>query len=124
MSFDEFAKVMSSSQNEEELKAAFDAFDTDRSGFITKEELRKAMANCGASVGEKELDEMIASADANSDGKVNFEGKFMVGLLQNLQHTLETGSKWRRQINPIFPCTTLNLFFIGNATNIKSDFIV
>ena len=74
LSFEEFSKVMTSDQNEEELKAAFDAFDADRSGFITKDELRKAMQNCGASVGDKELDEMIASADANSDGKVNFEG--------------------------------------------------
>ena len=108
---EEFIKVMNSDQDDKELKAAFDAFDADGSGFITKQELRQAMTNCGSNVSERELNEMIASADANSDGKVNFEGKSSV-LLQNPQHTPETGSRWRRQINPMFPCTPLNSFLL------------
>ena len=109
--------MMTSDQNEEELKAAFDAFDADRSGFITKDELRKAMQNCGASVGDKELDEMIASADANSDGKVNFEGKSIIfyhGIFKTLSKLFQggEGKSIRHFLAQHYKC-----FFIGNATS-------
>jgi Ca2+-binding EF-hand superfamily protein len=60
--------------DEKEMCEAFKAFDADGNGFISKEELKKAMINCGAKPNDKELDEMIKAADTDKDDKVNFEG--------------------------------------------------
>lgn len=61
--------------DEKELSKAFKAFDKDGSGFITKDELKKAMKSMGAQLSDKEVNEMIAAADNDKDEKVSFEGK-------------------------------------------------
>ncbi len=60
--------------DEDEMKEAFKAFDADGSGFITKEELKKAMCKCGAKLSNDDVDKMIAAADTDKDDKVSFEG--------------------------------------------------
>lgn len=60
--------------NIKEIKEAFKAFDSDGSGFITHDELKKAMKDTGVKLTDSEIDEMIAAADTDRDGKVNFEG--------------------------------------------------
>ena len=58
-----------------ELREAFNAFDADRSGSITQDELKKAMKNCGNNCSDKEIEDMIKKADKDGDGKVSFAGK-------------------------------------------------
>ena len=57
-----------------ELKEAFDAFDADKSGHITTDELEQAMKNCGVKLSRAEINKMIDDADKDKDGKVSFEG--------------------------------------------------
>ncbi|KAL3120797.1 hypothetical protein niasHT_008089 [Heterodera trifolii] len=73
---DEFIKMMSrkekESENEKELREAFQVFDKDNDGFISPVELRFVMQNLGEELTESEVHEMIREADLDGDGKVNF----------------------------------------------------
>mmetsp|Transcript_67472 Transcript_67472/g.170209 ORF Transcript_67472/g.170209 Transcript_67472/m.170209 type:complete len:82 (-) Transcript_67472:84-329(-) len=55
------------------LMREFKLFDKDRNGFITPEELKKAMARGGMEITDEEVNDMISKVDVNSDGKVNYE---------------------------------------------------
>ncbi len=48
------------------------SFDKNGDGMITKKELRQAFSK--AEMSDKEIDELMKSADANKDGKVNYAG--------------------------------------------------
>ena len=56
-----------------ELKKAFDVMDTNKDGEVTKEELKTLLSGLGEDVTDEIVDEMIAIADTNGDGKVNFD---------------------------------------------------
>ncbi|PHU08295.1 Calmodulin-like protein 5 [Capsicum chinense] len=60
---------------EKDLKDAFDVFDHDKDGLISKEELSKILSTLGMKEGKK-LDyckEMIKKVDVDGDGMVNFD---------------------------------------------------
>lgn len=57
----------------EDLLAAFRVFDKDKNGYITRDELQRAMQMIGESVTEVTLDEMIKMADVDKDGRINYE---------------------------------------------------
>ena len=75
--FEEFCEMMARKMNEcdveEELKQAFDMFDTDGNGFVTKDELKIVMEKLGEKLSSVEIDEMISEADTDNDGQVNWE---------------------------------------------------
>lgn len=50
-------------------------FDKDSNGFITRDELKTAMDMIGENVTESQLSDMLALADIDKDGKINYEGK-------------------------------------------------
>ena len=50
-------------------------FDKDDDGLISVEELRHIMLSFGEKMSEKELDEMIAEANCDKDGHIDYEGK-------------------------------------------------
>ncbi len=50
-------------------------FDKDSNGYITRDELQKAMEMIGENVTESQLTEMLALADLDKDGKINYEGE-------------------------------------------------
>lgn len=60
-------------EKEDLLKEAFDVFDADKNGFIDAEELKQAMLSVGEDLNDQELTSLLASADINGDGKVEFE---------------------------------------------------
>ena len=53
----------------------FRIFDKDDDGFISVDELRHIMQSLGEKMNDSELDEMIAEADSDNDGLINYEGK-------------------------------------------------
>jgi calmodulin len=55
-----------------ELKAAFSQMDANGDGYVTKDELKAMLAGLGETVEEAVVNEMIAVADTNGDGKVDF----------------------------------------------------
>lgn len=57
-----------------DLRAAFQVFDLDGDGYITKEELRIAMEMIGEAVTEDQLTQFMTMADTDKDGRINYEG--------------------------------------------------
>merc|ERR1711981_609704 len=75
--FEEFIDLMARTnktheQMEEEIKNAFLTFDADGSGFITREELVETLTTMGDPVDEETINGMIAEADLDGDGKINY----------------------------------------------------
>ena len=65
--------VASDEDNEEELRAAFRAFDDVGKGFIPAAALRHIMTSLGDKLPEDEVDEMMREANIDSDGQINYE---------------------------------------------------
>merc|ERR1719359_164811 len=75
--FDEFVDLMSRTnktqeQMEEEIRNAFLTFDADGSGFIDRDELVNVLTTMGDPVDEETINGMIAEADLDGDGKINY----------------------------------------------------
>ncbi len=56
-----------------EIKEAFDIFDVDKSGSISKEELKQALKNLGIDAKNQTLQNMITDLDADGSGKIEFD---------------------------------------------------
>ncbi|KAK1555660.1 hypothetical protein Q3G72_029660 [Acer saccharum] len=59
-------------EKEEHLYKAFQYFDNDNSGFITREELRQSMTQYGMG-DEATINEIIEDVDTDKDGRINYE---------------------------------------------------
>ncbi|CAN6457590.1 unnamed protein product [Victoria cruziana] len=59
-------------EREENLFKAFEYFDKDKSGYITKDELEVAMKDYGMG-DEATIREIIAEVDTDNDGRINYE---------------------------------------------------
>ncbi|KAM7521256.1 hypothetical protein LguiB_020218 [Lonicera macranthoides] len=59
-------------QRDEYLLKAFQYFDKDHSGFITRDELKHAMTEYGMG-DEATIDEVINDVDTDKDGRINYE---------------------------------------------------
>lgn len=62
-----------SDEDEEAYREAFDLFDKDRSGAISKNELRTVMQNLGMNPSDKDLMDMIDEHDTDKSGQIEFE---------------------------------------------------
>ncbi|XP_064622750.1 calmodulin, striated muscle-like [Lineus longissimus] len=76
--FDEFCDLMmrkaaEGSNDDAELREAFQIFDTKDHGYITLMDLKNVMISLGEKLSDAELEDMIKEADANNDGKIQFE---------------------------------------------------
>ena len=74
----EFLAMMASQMNEgeneeEELKQAFQFFDKNGDGHISHAELRFVMNSMGEDLTEDDVKAMMAEADGNKDGFIDFE---------------------------------------------------
>jgi calmodulin len=74
--FTEFLALMSrqmrQSDIEDELRETFRVFDRDGDGFITPQELRTLLISLGLDSSAQVIRSMIAEADRDRDGKINF----------------------------------------------------
>lgn len=74
--FEEFSRVMAENffrkNSEEELRAAFQKFDQDNSGYIQAKELQAIMSKMGRNVSKTEIEAIIKSLDSSGDGKISF----------------------------------------------------
>ncbi|KAL7037656.1 hypothetical protein ACKWTF_009318 [Chironomus riparius] len=57
----------------QDLVAAFRVFDRDSNGYITRDELQRAMQMIGETVTDSQLNDMLALADLDKDGRINYE---------------------------------------------------
>jgi Ca2+-binding EF-hand superfamily protein len=56
-----------------EIKEAFDLFDSDKSGEIDSEELKQALKNLGIDAKNQTLANMMADLDKDGSGKIDFD---------------------------------------------------
>ena len=57
----------------EDIAQSFKVFDIDGDGLITQDELSTTMNSLGDPMNEQEVQAMIAEADLDGDGKINFK---------------------------------------------------
>ena len=61
-----------------ELRQAFRLFDADNDGFITFDDLKRVMRNCGENLSDSELKHMFTKADVNNDNRVDMKGNWLL----------------------------------------------
>lgn len=97
--FNEFLVMMSQTKEKNqqaEMRRAFRLFDSDGDGFITYDDLKRVMRNCGENLSESELKNMFTKADMNRDNLVDMKGKQTISRIIRLWeelHTRETRAK-------------------------------
>merc|ERR1712223_868044 len=87
--FNEFLQMLSKQQRnytQDSLRDAFRIFDKDDDGLISVDELRHIMLSFGEKMTEKELDEMIAEANCDKDGHIDYE-EFVLVLCNDSKKT-------------------------------------
>ena len=72
------AKKMNEKHSNEEIREVFRLFDKDNNGYITGDELKEIMAELGEDLSEKEVEDMINTADSDADGRINYSGTFII----------------------------------------------
>ncbi|CAF0761406.1 unnamed protein product [Adineta ricciae] len=65
--------VDTNKSSREELFRAFQVFDLDQNGYITMEELRTVLQATGDHPTDEDALEMIAEADIDGDGRINYD---------------------------------------------------
>merc|ERR1712003_400975 len=75
--FDEFISMMkkkaSEIDEEADLKETFRIFDRDKDGFISMKELKKVCSMLGTMLTKEELDQFMAEADKDGNGKLDYD---------------------------------------------------
>ena len=75
---------------EEEIREAFRVFDKEGNGFISTAELAAVMTNIGEVLSEEETEELIAEADIDGDGNVNYE-EFVAMIFREVRNVYTFG---------------------------------
>ena len=82
LTFEDFCKIMAprlkSADTRDEVMKVFNLFDPDHQGYVTVRELRRMADDCGETLTDEELHQMIAEADKTGDGKITFDEFFRV----------------------------------------------
>lgn len=75
--FLEFLEVMASRMGEnsfeDDMREAFQLFDRDCNGYISKRELKFVMISLGEQITEAAVENMMKEVDLDGDGRVNYE---------------------------------------------------
>jgi len=66
------AEQMSDANKEDTLRAAFETFDKDGSGAISRAELKEVMTSLGENLSEEDIEDMMNEADTDGDGNISF----------------------------------------------------
>ena len=82
--FFEFAQMIASKikmgEPEKELRKTFNVFDKNGDGVISSEELKTVFESIGEHLTESQINTMMAEADENHDGKLDFTGTLSIFL--------------------------------------------
>ncbi len=83
--FEEFvqfiARLMKNMNPENEVRECYRRFDPDNEGVVRADELRFVMSNLPVKLSRAEVEEIVAAADADGDGKISFaEFRRMMGI--------------------------------------------
>jgi Ca2+-binding EF-hand superfamily protein len=79
VSFEDFVELMFTLRMQqsvkEEMREAFRIFDQDGDGYINAVDIKRTMAQLGDELSDADVAQMITEADADGDGRINFERK-------------------------------------------------
>ena len=64
--------ALQNADTSDELRAAFEVFDPNKTGFIPAAELREVMKTLGECLTDEQVDEMIRMADVDGTGRVDY----------------------------------------------------
>ncbi|XP_033736493.1 neo-calmodulin-like [Pecten maximus] len=67
------AKKVSEENTEEDIREAFHVFDREGNGYITRKDIKVLLARLGDEMSPDDIDDMIAEADNDGNGKVSIE---------------------------------------------------
>uniref|UniRef100_A0ACD6A1B2 Uncharacterized protein n=1 Tax=Avena sativa TaxID=4498 RepID=A0ACD6A1B2_AVESA len=87
---------MNKMDREEHLYTAFQYFDKDNSGYITKDELEQALKEKGL-YDAKEIKDIICEADTDNDGRIDYS-EFVAMMKKGSGSTEPTNPKKRRDL--------------------------
>jgi len=74
-------KNMKKSRFLDEMRRAFHHFDHDDNGFISSDELRKALQKMGVKLGKLDFLRMLKKVDTDKDGQISFKEFVMMMLV-------------------------------------------
>merc|ERR1711909_17202 len=84
--FEEFLSMMKQKAHEvdeeADLREAFKIFDRDKDGYISMKELKKVANMLGTMLTKEEVEEFMAEADSDGNGKLDYD-EFCKMMLQN-----------------------------------------
>eukprot|EP00941_MAST-03F_sp_MAST-3F-sp1_P001103 g1103.t1 len=76
------------------LKEAFDAWDIDKNGYLTPDEVKSIISQIGSALSDADLADVMHVADANADGKIELsEFKLMMRAVHEHLHSSNIISK-------------------------------
>jgi calcium-binding protein CML len=76
-------KNMKKSRFLDEMRRAFHHFDHDDNGYISPEELRKALQRMGVKLGKLDFLRMLRKVDTDKDGQISFK-EFVIMMLSDV----------------------------------------
>lgn len=70
-------------------------FNRNQDGWIDREEFGEILRATGEPLAEEDIDELMADADTNKDGKIDFDGKanLIYSIFTCCSHVANKGSK-------------------------------
>eukprot|EP00091_Calanus_sinicus_P017097 TRINITY_DN36897_c0_g1_i1.p1 TRINITY_DN36897_c0_g1~~TRINITY_DN36897_c0_g1_i1.p1 ORF type:complete len:111 (-),score=54.26 TRINITY_DN36897_c0_g1_i1:31-363(-) len=75
--FDEFLGMMKQkaqeSDEDSDLREAFQIFDRDRNGYIDRNELKKVVSMLGTMLTKEEVEDFMKEADVDGNGKLDYD---------------------------------------------------
>jgi len=77
LDFDEFVKMKLESKGRVhlDLRTAFDTFDQNKDGYLSREELKHILCELGEKMEEREVDRFLNAYDKDGDGRIDLDGK-------------------------------------------------
>ena len=69
---------------EDEIRKVFRVFDKDGNGFISAVELKYMLTNMGHKLSDEEVEELLAEADIDGDGQLNYEGRLVIIVIEGI----------------------------------------
>ena len=134
--FMEFLEVMASKMGEntfeDDLRDAFQLFDRDSNGYISKRELTFVMTSLGEHITDTTVENMIKEVDLDGDGRVNYEGTNWLcsngwtntlKAITTLSHTTSISNT--STITPWLPrCLVTSTMMLGTSPTIACENII
>ena len=57
--------------------------DTNGDGYLSKNEIKAGLAKVGQPLSDESVDDMVAAADADCDGRVSYKGKHCLFFIEH-----------------------------------------